>query len=84
MIGITIEHEQIINWTQSRGGRPAVGGSLGEASQPAISFTSEEGGTSWEEWLSVFDNGEWAFIYEDRKGNGELSRVWKTIPRFAA
>jgi hypothetical protein len=83
MIGITIEHEQIIDWTQSRGGRPAINRESGNPS-PVISFSNEaNGAVSWEEWMSVFDRDEWAFIYQDRTSEGEPSLMWKIIPRFA-
>ncbi|HTL16566.1 MAG TPA: hypothetical protein VL793_04975 [Patescibacteria group bacterium] len=83
MIGITIEHAQIIGWTQSRGGHPALNRES-ENPSPIISFSNEiNGKVSWEEWMSVFDKNEWAFIYEDRNTQGELSRTWKIIPRFA-
>jgi len=83
MIGITIEHAQIIDWTQTRGGRPAIRKPSAEAALPAISFHDEGGEVSWDEWMSVFDQDEWAFIYQDRTAEGELSRTWKIIPRFA-
>jgi hypothetical protein len=83
MTGITIEHEQIIAWTLSRGGHPAIQQQSDEHVSPVISFTSEEGDVSWEEWMSIFDKDEWAFIYQDRTPEGELSRTWKITPRFA-
>jgi hypothetical protein len=84
MTGITIEHAQIMEWTQSRGGAPAVDKSS-ESVCPIIHFASERNGNevSWEEWMAAFDRGKWAFIYEDRTREGELSRHWKIIPRFA-
>ena len=83
MTGITIEHAQIIEWTQSRGGRPIVKRPSAEAALPTIGFSPEDGEVSWDEWMSVFDGGEWAFIYQDRNQEGELSRTCRIIPRFA-
>jgi hypothetical protein len=83
MTGITIEHRQIIDWTRSRGGHPAIHRRRAESAKPVICFSPEAAGVSWDEWMSVFDGGEWAFIYQDRTPEGELSRTWKIIPRFA-
>lgn len=83
MIGITIEHASIIEWTRTRGGRPAIQQPAVQA-QPVIAFSDESGEVSWDEWVSEFDRGEWAFIYQDRTPEGELSRTWKIIPRFAS
>jgi hypothetical protein len=83
MTGITIEHTQFIEWAQTRGGRPVVKRPSAEAALPQICFSQEEGEVSWDEWMSVFDHGEWAFIYQDRTYEGELSRTCRIIPRFA-
>jgi hypothetical protein len=84
MTGITIEHEQIIGWVQSRGGHPVIKRESPQSTSPSISFSDEDTGTvSWEQWMSVFDRDGWAFIYQDRTPEGELSRMWKIIPRFA-
>ena len=82
MTGITIEHAQIIDWTQSRGGHPSIQKPSEDADQPVIGFSEEDQAVSWDEWMSVFEDGEWAFIYQDKTPEGELSRKWKIIPRF--
>jgi hypothetical protein len=83
MTGITIEHAQIIEWTQNRGGRPAIDKSATGA-RPIIRFPNEtdNDAVSWEEWMSVFDSDKWIFIYQDRTTEGDLSRSWKIRPRF--
>ena len=83
MIGITIEHAQIIDWTQTRGGYPIIQKENAEPAMPIIGFTDEGGRVSWDEWISAFEHGEWVFIYQDRTPEGELSRSWKIVPRFA-
>jgi hypothetical protein len=85
MTGITIEHAQIIDWTQIRGGRPAIRKPPADGALPVICFSDEtkDGVVSWDEWMSVFDKNEWAFIYQDRTPEGELSRTWEIVPRFA-
>jgi hypothetical protein len=82
MTGISIEHAQIIEWTQNRGGHPVIKRPSAEAALPVIDFSNEDGEVSWDEWLNVFDHGEWAFIYQDRTPEGELSLSCKIIPRF--
>jgi hypothetical protein len=82
MTGITIEHAQIIDWTHARGGHPGIERPSEDTAQPIICF-SNEAGVSWDEWISVFEGGQWVFIYEDRTTEGELSRSWRIIPRFA-
>ena len=86
MTGITIEHEQIISWAQSRGGRPALEQSPRNPARPIIRFADEQGdkNVSWDEWMLVFDREQWAFIYQDGKSQGEPARGWKTVPRFAS
>jgi hypothetical protein len=83
MTGITIEHAQIVRWAQNRQGRPAIDRSSKRV-RPIIRFPNEgdDNLVSWEEWTSVFDRDEWAFIYQDRTPEGERSRNWKIIPRF--
>ena len=72
-----------MDWTHHRGGRPAIDRSV-EITRPIIRFSNEgdENVVSWEEWMSIFDRDQWAFIYQDRKSGGELSLRWKVIPRF--
>ena len=83
MIGITIEHAQIIDWTRTRGGYTGVDRPSPQNQLPVICFSNETGEVSWDEWIAVFEHGAWAFIYQDRTPEGELSRTWKIIPRFA-
>jgi hypothetical protein len=84
MTGITIEHAQIVRWTQNRGGRPALE-KAADYVRPAICFENEGGeNVSWDEWISMFDRDQWAFIYQDRNDDGERSRTWRIIPRFAS
>jgi hypothetical protein len=58
MIGITIEHEQIKDWTCSRGGSPVIDKS-DEKTCPTIRFPSEAEGddVSWDEWMASFEQG---------------------------
>lgn len=80
MIGITIEHAQIIDWTQTRGGRPVI---ERPGTQPSIHFNDDGEPVSWDEWIAAFEGGKWVFIYQDRTPEGDLSRSWRILPRFA-
>ena len=84
MNGITIEHEQIRNWAESRGARPVIREATGDGPAPSIRFPEEDNGkeVSWSEWLHCFENGQWAFIWEDRTPDGQVSRFWRLVPRF--
>jgi hypothetical protein len=68
MTGITIEHHQIRNWTESRGARPVMSPADGDWVSPQIRFPEDQNAgreVSWDEWLSCFDRGQWAFIWQD-------------------
>ena len=86
MTGITIDHQHIRTWAESRGARPVMDNEEGQLPSPAISFSQENNGNevSWDEWLRCFENGRWAFIWQDRTADGQLSRFWKLVPRFTS
>ena len=51
---------------------------------PEINFSDQAVGreVSWDEWFACFDEGKWAFIYQDRTEERAFSRFWKVVPRF--
>jgi hypothetical protein len=85
MIGITIEHNEIVRWTSARGGKPVVRPAGEDTEVPAISFEDEtrDMEVAWDYWLRTFDNGEFALLYEDSMKSGDLSRYWRIVPRYA-
>ncbi len=76
----TTDHEEIRNWVESRGGRPATARSSGgdHAGVLSIVFSgvagiARPGGVdviSWEEWFDRFDEDGLAFSYEKRREDG--------------
>ncbi len=61
----TVKHEQIRAWATSRGAEPARVRGTSDALKLKIGAdeTSWEP-ISWDEWLKVFDDKEFAFVYE--------------------
>ena len=84
MTGITIEHQQIRNWTESRGARPAISSGDNDVALPQIHFPEDQNAreVSWDEWLSWFERGQWAFIWQDTTPDRQISRFCKLVPRF--
>lgn len=83
---ITIDHDEIQNWAEARGGRPAIvaatesGGSgllridLGEANESLKEI-------SWEDFFKIFDDNDLAFLYQDEGEDGEQSLFSKFVSR---
>jgi hypothetical protein len=83
----TIDHEEIQEWAESRGGSPAV-----------VEGTHDEFGTgilrvdfgerdeeleqiTWQEFFRIFDNNDLAFIYQDATEDGAESYFCKFVAR---
>jgi hypothetical protein len=82
----TIDHEEIREWVEARGGRPAVieGTHDGELSGILrVDFGLEEEpleDVTWEEFFRLFDNNDLAFVYQPDTDDGE-SYACKFIAR---
>jgi hypothetical protein len=89
---ITTNHEEIKQWVEARGGRPAtVKGTGGgdEAGVLRIDFPGYSGSESlaaisWEEFFSKFEEKELAFLYQEKMNSGQESRFFKLINRETA
>ena len=88
---LTIDHEQIRNWVEERGGKPACvkGTSSGDSCLLRIDFPGGAGEESleemsWDQFFDVFDDRKLAFLYQDRKADGEPSTFNKLIDRESA
>jgi hypothetical protein len=92
MIGqskVTTDHDEIKNWVEERGGKPAVVKSTHHAGETGIiridfpDFTGEESlmEISWDEFFAKFDDSQLAFVYQDSTSQGEKSRFNKIVSR---
>ena len=85
----TIDHEEIRNWVEERGGKPArvkktgkgTGGGLLRIDYPG--FTGEDSleEITWDEFFAAFDENKLAFLYQDETKDGKESRFSKLIDR---
>lgn len=82
---ITIDHEEIKSWVESRGGKPArVKGTGGDdVGLLRIMFVPQEDleEISWEKFFEKFEEKNLAFLYQDITVRGEESRFFKFIKR---
>lgn len=85
----TTDHDTIRRWVEERKGHPARvkgTGSDDDAGLLRIDFPGYSGEQrleeiSWEEFFDKFDESDLAFLYQDRKGDGELSTFNKLVRR---
>ena len=86
----TIDHDEIRNWVEERGGSPAcVKGTGNTKDDPGIlridfpGYSGEEtlAHIDWDAWFEAFDENELAFVYQDRTRDGALSRFSKLVSR---
>ena len=88
----TTNHDEIREWAEARGGKPATvkrTESNGEAGVLRIDFPGYRGGDSleeisWEEFFKKFDEKQLAFLYQDETSSGEQSRFFKLVSRETA
>ena len=82
----TIDHEEIKQWIEERGGRPLalVSTRSGGTGTLRIDFGDMEQDTeqiSWEDFFRLFEQSDLAFIYEERTGDGETSLTYTFVAR---
>lgn len=91
----TTDHDEIRQWAESRGGKPArvvgTGGRKGpdDPGMIRIDFPGWSGEGSleeidWETWFRAFDNNELALLHEPGERDGNPSRFNKLIGRDTA
>ena len=87
----TIDHDEIRNWVEKRGGNPArvngteKGNSVGllRIDYPGFSGEDTLEPITWEEFFVAFDENKLAFLYQDETKDGKESRFSKLIERDA-
>jgi len=85
----TTDRQEIIRWTEERGGHPAtvirtaLGGEPGilRIDFPGFSGAGTLKPISWDEWFQKFEERNLAFLYQDRTSSGKESRFFKLIER---
>jgi hypothetical protein len=85
----TIDHDEIRNWVEERGGKPArvkqtgkgSGGGLLRIDYPGFSGGDSLEEITWEEFFAAFEKNKLAFLYQDETKEGKESRFSKLIDR---
>ena len=83
----TTDHDEIREWAEQRGGKPASVRGTEERGEEAgvlrISFENDEDleEISWDEFFEKFDEEDLEFLYQERTADGGESRFFKLIQR---
>lgn len=85
----TTDHDEIRKWAEARDGKPVSVKGTGDKDEAGVLRIDFPGGAGndrleeipWEEWFEKFDEKELAFLYQDKKANGEQSTFFKLINR---
>ena len=82
------DHDAIKDWTQERGGRPAMVAATADEGDGAgvlrLDFGDDDEGLdqiSWETWFETFDSQKLALLVQDETSGGETSRFNKLVSR---
>ncbi len=80
----TIDHDTIRTWAEERNGHPARVKDSGEGGILRIDFEPPEDSLEeieWEEFFSVFEKRNLAFLYQEKTDEGSVSRFNKLVHR---
>jgi hypothetical protein len=85
----TTDHDEIRRWVEEHDGKPAsVKGTEGgdEAGVLRIDFPGGAGEdrlehVDWATWFAKFDDEKLAFLYQERKADGDDSTFFKLVSR---
>jgi hypothetical protein len=85
----TTDHDEIRNWVEEHGGKPAGVRGTGSGGDPGVLRIDFPGGAgedqlehmSWDEWFEKFDESNLALLYQDQKASGEDSTFFKLVAR---
>lgn len=88
----TIDHDEIRNWVEERGGKPARVKNTDKAGEGGLLRIDYPGFTgkdtleeiSWVEFFDAFEKNNLAFLYQDETKDGKESRFSKLIDRDSA
>ncbi len=86
----TVDHDEIREWVEARGGHPATVKGTVRGKQAAgvlrIDFPGFSGERSlkpisWDEWFDIFEQCGLAFLRQERTASGKPSRFNKLVAR---
>ncbi len=84
----TTDHDQIRQWAEARGGKPAAVKQTGGGDDPGILRIMFQGGDnesleeiSWDEFFQKFEDNKLAFLYQEETKGGKESRFFKFVRR---
>jgi hypothetical protein len=84
----TTDHDEIRQWAEARGGRPASVKGTGAADDAGVLRINFPGGAddslediSLEEFFEAFDENNLAFLYQEETASGDESRFFKLVDR---
>jgi hypothetical protein len=81
---VTVDHDHIKTWAETRGGHPAVVSGTGEPGILRVDFDPPDEKLEqidWDRFFDTFEQRSLAFLYQDRTSDGKLSRFSKFIDR---
>jgi hypothetical protein len=87
---VTVDHNKIRHWAQSRGGHPATVKETENGDGAGIlrlDFDPADEGIekiSWEEFFDKFEDADLAFLFQDKTAAGKTSRFHKFVDRSRA
>jgi hypothetical protein len=85
----TTDHDDIRNWVEEHGGKPAMVRGTESGNKPGVLRIDFPGGAgedelehiTWEEWFDKFEENNLAFLYQTQKASGEDSTFFKLVNR---
>ncbi len=84
----TTNHETIRKWAEERNGRPATVAGTGKGDDAGllrIDFADDANDAlediTWDEFFEKFEEKRLAFLYQEKKANGETSTFNKLVAR---
>jgi hypothetical protein len=80
----TTNHEVIRAWIEARQGRPAVARTAAKGAMLRVDFGDQEDDLEpieWEEFFTILDDNELAFVHQDITAEGVPSRFNKFVER---
>jgi hypothetical protein len=87
----TTDHDEIRRWVEEHGGRPAIvrdtragGSGVLRIDFPGGAGEDQLEHISWDDWFKIFDENGLAFLYQERKADGDDSTFFKLVSREKA